>query len=193
MKRHPLIATVAIVAAVLTGCSTNSSRSTDTTAAATATTVVDSSVAANGDTSPVGASETTNAVIADTTIAATNDTTVASAAGATPPATALTATSVDPGQSGDKFVGAASDVTTTSCAQSGSAWKAEGTVSNTSGARASYRIYVAFNVKGTTDTKALVQTNVDVDDGQTTAWSAKANVNADDLICILRVERTAAG
>ena len=106
-------------------------------------------------------------------------------------AKAVTDVAVQPGLSGDKFVGAASDVKTTSCKRSGDHWAASGTVTNKSGKDAGYRIYVAFNRVGSTDTRALVQTDLAVPNGKSQPWEAVAAVTDEALTCILRVERTA--
>ncbi len=102
---------------------------------------------------------------------------------------AVTSLTESPGLATDGFVGALKDVKVTSCQLDGAAWNANGTVTNSSGTDASYRIYVAFNVKGTTDTKAVIQADVDVANGKTEKWSASADVADKDLQCILRVER----
>jgi hypothetical protein len=104
-------------------------------------------------------------------------------------AQAVTSISEQPGQATDGFVGAAKDVKLESCKLDGAAWAANGTVTNSSESDASYRIYVAFNVKGSTDTKAAIQANVDVAKGKTEKWDVTADVADKDLQCILRVER----
>ena len=103
---------------------------------------------------------------------------------------AVTNVSVQPGLSDDGFVGAASDVTTKHCMKVDAGWEADGTVKNSSGANATYRIYVAFNKKDTTDTLALAQTDVSVANGKSATWTAAGTVGDDDLVCVLRVERT---
>jgi hypothetical protein len=110
----------------------------------------------------------------------------------TTPTQAVSQVSVQPGQSTDKFVGAASDVTTDSCKKEGGSWKISGKVKNSSGSTAKYRIYVALNRKGSTDTRGLLQVDKTVDNGKTEDWSTSAAIGDDELICILRVERTAA-
>jgi hypothetical protein len=108
------------------------------------------------------------------------------------PTEALTDVSVPPGASKDNFVGAASDVKTETCAADGDGWKASGTVTNSTAGDASYRIYVAFNVKDSTNTRGLVQTNIKVAAGKTEKWSAVTKSSDKTLICILNVERVAA-
>jgi hypothetical protein len=105
---------------------------------------------------------------------------------------AVTSLTEQPGSADDDFVGAAKDVTLESCGLSDGKWKAKGTVANTSGAAAKYRIYIALNAPGTTDTKAVVQVDVDVADGKTEKWTAEANLATPELQCILRVERAKA-
>ena len=109
----------------------------------------------------------------------------------TAPKQAVSNVSIQPGQSTDEFVGAATDVTTDVCKRDGAGWTISGKVKNTSGAAANYRIYVALNRKGSTNTRALVQVDKAVANGKTESWSAKAEVTDPDLVCILRVERTA--
>ena len=105
---------------------------------------------------------------------------------------AVTSVIVQPGSSDDGFVGAASDATTEHCVKSADGWTADGKMTNTSGSNANYRVYVAFNAVGSTDTKALVQINVAAKQGSRVAWSAKAVGVSGALECILRVERVAA-
>ncbi len=109
-----------------------------------------------------------------------------------PPPVAVAAVSIPPGQAKDGFVGAASDVTTEVCKLDGDHWSMSGLVKNSSGSAARYRIYVALNAVGSTDTRALIQTDVKVDNGATVPWSARADVTDDVLQCILRVERVKA-
>lgn len=99
---------------------------------------------------------------------------------------------IQPGQATDEFVGARKDVTVDRCNRRDDEWVAAGTVTNTSGGAATYRIYVAFNVADTADTRGLVQVDVQVADGATEEWGATVPVPEDGLTCILRVERVAA-
>ena len=171
-----------LIGLIVCGLSLGACSSDDDSTVAPPASVADSKVASAS--SDVGSG-------ADTTVAtasdSANDTNVDSA-----PVVAVTSIEEQPGASDDDFVGAAKDVTLKSCKLSGSKWVAEGTVTNESGGDAKYRIYVALNAPGTTDTKALVQANVEVPDGKTETWSVEADVATPDLTCILRVERAAA-
>lgn len=109
----------------------------------------------------------------------------------TTPPKAVSDVKVSPGQAKDGFVGAASDAKLDSCAKAGSDWKVSGSVKNPTAGAASYRIYVAMNAVGTTETRALKQIDVTARAGETKKWSASAPVSG-KLSCILRVERTAA-
>jgi hypothetical protein len=175
--------------------------SVDTSAADTTTATADSTVVDSGVPSP----ETTVAsVSADTTVASSSVDSVpadskpadskpagTSAPTDTAPTQAVSNVSIQPGQSTDKFVGAASDVTTDVCKNDGAGWTASGKVKNSSGAAANYRIYVALNRKGSTDTRALLQVDKAVADGKTEPWEVKAAITDSDLVCIMRIERTA--
>lgn len=109
-----------------------------------------------------------------------------------PPATAVSNVSQQPGVADDSFVGAAADAKVQTCVGDAASWKVKGSVTNPTGAKAKYRIYVALNKAGTTETKALQQVNVELRAGATQEWETTADVVAKDLICILRVERTSA-
>ena len=191
-KIFPIVAAGAFLFA---GCSSSTSAS-DTTVGTAAG--VDTTIGASASTVSTAPADTTSdsttPAVADTVVTGNAAVTPAPAAAATTvaPTEAVTDVSVQPGLSKDKFVGAASDVKTETCAADAGGWSASGTVTNASGAAASYRIYVAFNAKGTTDTRGLVQRDVKVADGKTEKWKASAKVAGKDLICILRVERTAA-
>lgn len=179
---HKFFPVVAAGVLLLAGCSSTKS-STDTNAPNTA------------PVAPSGSDTTAAQLPADTDRVVTGGADVVSTiAGATTaaPTEAVTNISVQPGLSKDKFVGAATDVKTETCAANATGWGAAGTVTNKSGANAKYRIYVAFNAKGSTDTRALVQSDVAVANGKTEKWTASAKLADKDLICILRVERTTA-
>jgi hypothetical protein len=180
MKRlYPYFACLALGASVISGCTDGGSKSS----AAPSETVA-SAGGSSGTTAGDGEAST-GSTVADGSANgndATSDT-------LTPAVTALTE---QPGSSDDDFVGAAKDVKLESCKLSDGKWKANGTVTNASGADAKYRIYVALNAPGTTDTKAVVQVDAEVADGKTAKWSAEANVAQPDLTCILRVERAKA-
>jgi hypothetical protein len=140
--------------------------------------------------SEVESSDSTVSVVSSEVSA--DSSTVPAAVPDSAPTQAVSQVSVQPGQSTDKFVGAASDVTTDVCTQDGGTWKVSGKVKNSSGAAANYRIYVALNRKGSTDTRGLLQVDKTVQDGKSEDWSTSAELADVDLICILRVERTAA-
>lgn len=197
---RPIAAILISATLALGACS---SSATDTAADTTAAAEPAAQSVSSSDTTMSGDVAQTDPVV-ETTAAAEPPKSAASAASApstvaaapSAPSTVATAkavtdVAVQPGLSGDKFVGAASDVKTTSCKRSGDHWAAGGTVTNKSGKDAGYRIYVAFNRVGSTDTRALVQTDVAVPNGKSQAWEAVAAVTDEALTCILRVERTA--
>lgn len=90
------------------------------------------------------------------------------------------------------FVGAATDVTTQSCAASDDTWLGSGTLTNPTGETVDYRVWVAF-IGPDGDTVGLVQSNADgVETGQTGDYAAAMPyVGTDKLTCVLRVERRA--
>jgi PBP1b-binding outer membrane lipoprotein LpoB len=91
--------------------------------------------------------------------------------------------------SGENLTGALSDSAVSECERSGDAWNVVGTVTNSSGEKANYRIYVSL-LNAATDTRALTQVDVaDVDPEATKDWSIEIPVAEDDLSCVLRVER----
>ncbi len=182
MKRlYIYISCLALGASVVSGCTNGSSKSSaaPSETAATAESAPGTEEVASGDST--GSNNAGGSVVGSED-GATSDS-------LTPAVTSLTE---QPGSANDDFVGAAKDVELQSCALSDGKWKANGTVSNTSGANAKYRIYVALNTPETTDTKAVVQVDIDVADGETEKWSAEADVAFADLKCILRVERATA-
>ena len=187
---RPIAAILISATLALGACSSSATDTTADTAAAAETTA--QSVSGSDTTASSDVAQTDPVV--ETTAAVEPPESAQSAASA--PSTlavakAVTDVAVQPGLSGDKFVGAASDVKTTSCKRSGDHWAASGTVTNKSGKDAGYRIYVAFNRVGSTDTRALVQTDVAVANGKSQPWEAVAAVTDEALTCILRVERTA--
>ena len=94
--------------------------------------------------------------------------------------------------SGAGLVGALADKQVETCELADGAWNVAGTVTNSSEASASYRIYVSLLTEGG-DTRSLTQVNVDpIDAGTETEWSTTVAVNEKDLSCVLRVERYAA-
>ncbi len=94
--------------------------------------------------------------------------------------------------SGEGLVGALSDTQVTTCELGDGQWDVAGTVTNSSDAAASYRIYVSLlNTAG--DTRSLTQVNVEpIDAGAEAEWSAVVPLDEKDLNCVLRVERYAA-
>jgi pyruvate/2-oxoglutarate dehydrogenase complex dihydrolipoamide acyltransferase (E2) component len=168
---------VAVAAACfVAGCSSSTTQSASDTS-------VDTTVSTA---SPVGS----DVVVPDTGTfdTGTSDTAVEVTVAAPKPAVGKV--DVPPGQSTDDFEGAASDVTTETCKLDGDQWTIDGSVTNKSGSDASYRIYVAMNKKGTTETVALIQVNASVANDKTEKWSTAAAVTDTDLVCVLRVERT---
>lgn len=187
---RPIAAILISATLALGACSSSATDTAADTTAASETTA--QSVSASDTTASSDVAQTDPVV--ETTAAVEPPESAPSAASA--PSTlavakAVTDVAVQPGLSGDKFVGAVSDVKTTSCKRSGDHWAASGTVTNKSGKDAGYRIYVAFNRVGSTDTRALVQTDVAVANGKSQPWEAVATVTDEALTCILRVERTA--
>ena len=187
---RPIAAILISATLALGACS---SSATDTAADTTAASETTAQSVSGSDTTASGDVAQTDPVVETTAAAEPPESTPSapSAPSTLAVAKAVTDVAVQPGLSGDKFVGAASDVKTTSCKRSGDHWAASGTVTNKSGKDAGYRIYVAFNRVGSTDTRALVQTDVAVANGKSQPWEAVATVTDEALTCILRVERTA--
>lgn len=97
----------------------------------------------------------------------------------------------DPQGSIDGFVGAAGDVSDDECELTDFGWIGSGRVDNPTEDTVGYRIYVAF-LDATGDTAGLVQTDVDeVASGEGADYEVvmPAHTDADDLTCVLRVER----
>ena len=98
-------------------------------------------------------------------------------------------TQVAPGTA-KNFVGARSDVTGLQCKHAGGAWTSSGTVTNPGSAIVDYRIYTAF-LDAANQTRGLVQTNVArVAPRASKKWAGQLAIDAKDLRCVLRVERT---
>ncbi len=98
-------------------------------------------------------------------------------------------TQVAPGTA-KNFVGARSDVTGLQCKHAGDAWTSSGTVTNPGRAVVDYRIYTAF-LDAANQTRGLVQTNVArVAPRASKKWAGRLDIDAADLRCVLRVERT---
>jgi len=96
---------------------------------------------------------------------------------------------VGPGLGTDEFVGAPEDVHVDRCELDGDHWVAAGTVTNSSGAGAAYRIYVAFNPPDSPAARGLVQVYFLVPEGETKEWEAVAWIADPVLECVLQVER----
>jgi hypothetical protein len=96
---------------------------------------------------------------------------------------------VGPGLGTDEFVGAREDVYLDRCELDGDHWVAAGTVTNSSGAGAAYRIYVAFNPPGSADARGMVQADFLIPDGDSQSWEVVAWIADPGLECVLRVER----
>jgi hypothetical protein len=96
---------------------------------------------------------------------------------------------VDPGLGTDGFVGASEDVRLDQCELDGDHWVAAGMVTNSSGAGAGYRIYVAFNPPYSATARGLVQVDFLFPDGESQTWKAVAWITDPGLECVVRVER----
>ena len=96
---------------------------------------------------------------------------------------------VGPGLGTDEFIGAREDIQLDRCELDGDHWVAAGLVTNSSGAGAAYRVYVAFNPPYSTEARGLVQVDLLIPDGETQPWEAVAWITDPGLECILRVER----
>jgi hypothetical protein len=96
--------------------------------------------------------------------------------------------SVLPG-TGEDFVGARQDVTDVGCKRDGDTWRATGAVTNPAAEPSDYRIYVSF-VDAEGATRELEQVDVRaVPPDVAVRWEGTADVGADGLQCVLRVER----
>nr|WP_201469815.1 hypothetical protein [Microbacterium hydrocarbonoxydans] len=99
---------------------------------------------------------------------------------------------VDTPGSGEGLVGALADAEVKKCERVDDQWEISGTVTNSSEAAASYRIYVSLLTEGG-DTRSLTQVNVDpTDPGASADWATTVAVQDETLDCVLRVERYAA-
>jgi len=93
--------------------------------------------------------------------------------------------------SGEGLEGALADAEVKTCKLSGDHWEVAGTVTNSSEAAASYRIYVSLLTEGG-DTRSLTQVDVDpIDAGASADWKTSVDVQDEALDCVLRVERYA--
>ena len=100
---------------------------------------------------------------------------------------------VDDSQGEGEYAGALDDVVASSCEGNDAEWTGSGTLSNSTGLDADYRVWVAF-VDAEGDTVGLVQDNVDgVAPGETGDYSASMpNPGGGTLTCVLRIERRVA-
>lgn len=90
------------------------------------------------------------------------------------------------------FVGALVDAEVVSFEQADGAWRAEGTVTNSSQAAAVYRVYASAMADGGTSTRGVVQIDVPaLAPGETAVWDTEFPLVEDDLTLVLRVERAA--
>ena len=90
---------------------------------------------------------------------------------------------------GENLQGALADSTVDQCERDGDEWIVNGSVTNSTDANATYRIYVSL-LNGANDTRALTQVDVDATEpGATTDWETVIPVAEDELTCVLRVER----
>lgn len=93
--------------------------------------------------------------------------------------------------SGEGLEGALADAEVKTCELAGDHWEVDGTVTNSSEAAASYRIYVSLLTEGG-DTRSLTQVDVDpIDAGESADWKTSVDVQDEALDCVLRVERYA--
>jgi hypothetical protein len=142
---------------------------------------------------PVEAAITVWGSAPDVSVAASDtspsEPTVATAYSDTTMAPAYFDVDVDPGLGNDDFVGASEDVRLDQCELDGDHWVAAGMVTNSSGAGAGYRIYVAFNPPYSATARGLVQVDFLIPDGESQTWKAVAWIADPGLECVLRVER----
>jgi hypothetical protein len=97
--------------------------------------------------------------------------------------------SVLPGTSQDGFTGALEDVEGLDCRAAGEGWAFSGTVRNPTAEPADYRIYVAL-LDDAQQTRSVTQVTVDdLAAGEQRPWQGSADVDAEGLRCVLRVER----
>lgn len=96
-------------------------------------------------------------------------------------------------QAEGEFVGAATDVVSSSCAGDGGVWVGAGTVGNPTEEDVNYRVWVSF-IDSDGETIGLVQSNVDgVAPNETGEYAASMPYSdPGELSCVLRVERRVA-
>lgn len=87
------------------------------------------------------------------------------------------------------FTEAPQDVSDMTCEQDGKDWNVSGTVTNPTKKTVDYRIYTYLQDKDSA--RGLLETDVEgVTAKQDKKWEGSITIDADDLECILRVERT---
>ncbi|MCS3441226.1 hypothetical protein [Microbacterium phyllosphaerae] len=110
---------------------------------------------------------------------------------ATEPAEAGITDIQDTPGSGEGLEGALADAEVKTCELAGDHWEVAGSVTNSSDADASYRIYVSLLTEGG-DTRSLTQVDVDpIAAGAIADWETTVAVEDEALDCVLRVERYA--
>jgi hypothetical protein len=88
------------------------------------------------------------------------------------------------------YIGARKDVSKLTCKDDGKVWRVTGTVTNPTDAPADYRIFTSL-LDGTSETRGLLQTDVKaIPPHAEKEWNGELELDADDLKCVLRVERT---
>jgi hypothetical protein len=69
-------------------------------------------------------------------------------------------------------------------------WKVAATVTNPTAGTVDYRVFTSF-LDSDNDTRGLLQTDVaSVGAGEAKQWAGELELDASDLTCVLRVERT---
>ncbi|WP_341953159.1 hypothetical protein [Salinibacterium sp. TMP30] len=90
---------------------------------------------------------------------------------------------------GENLQGALADSTVDECKRAGDEWTVSGSVTNSTDANVTYRIYISL-LNGANDTRALTQVDVEATEpGASADWSTTIPVAEDGLSCVLRVER----
>lgn len=114
------------------------------------------------------------------------------AEGKTPDSTGSVVDITDTPGSLEEFVGAVEDAKPTRCEATTTGWVSEGEVTNSSDSDQNYRLYVSFMNRK--DTRGLVQVDLEsVPPGESSTWTAEAEIAGDAIDCVLRVERYPAG
>jgi hypothetical protein len=91
----------------------------------------------------------------------------------------------------ENYVGARKDVSDLTCTKDGDVWRVSGKVTNPTGTVADYRIFTSLLDKAN-ETRGLLQADVKaLAPKDAKPWSSEVALeDADDLQCVLRVERT---